>query len=255
MRVIALNKLQGVEWDMQCQNIAVCDDEQKALAITGRYIRKNLGVCGIEAQVDEFLSADQMTEQMEKKIYQACFLDIDMPQINGIDLAERIIRRYAGIMVVFVSGREEYVFQSFRVHPFSFVRKSHFQEDMTRVLKDLIRLQYEKERQQKRIWITDDSEYEHTFSLDAVCYLEAQEKYVNVVLNDREKLIRCSMKKLEKELEPLGLIRCHKSYIVNMGKVYAVKHDHLVLLNRQELPIRRGMVTELKQQLCSMMVE
>ena len=97
-----MNKLQGVEWDMQCQNIAVCDDEQEALAITGRYIRKNLGVCGIEAQVDEFLSADQMTEQMEKKIYQACFLDIDMPQINGIDLAERIIRRYAGIMVVFV---------------------------------------------------------------------------------------------------------------------------------------------------------
>lgn len=237
---------------MGCQRIAVCDDEKAALIAINHYIENTLRQYGIDFDISSFQSVKAMIKNMEENVYDVCFLDIDMPEMNGIDLAKQIYQKHTHTLIVFISAKEEYVFQSFCVHPFSFVRKAHFKEEMERVIKDIVRILYE---QQQNVRIIDEAGYEYTFLLDSIDYLEAKGKYVDIVLTDSKKMIRCSMKYLEKELEPYGLIRCHKSYIVNLKKIYAVKHDHLVMLDKTELPIRRGMVTELKKRLCSVMVQ
>ncbi len=240
---------------MEFQRIAVCDDEKASLIAINKYIEKNFLQYGINFKINIFQSVSVMLKYMREYTYDLCFLDIDMPEMNGIDLAERIYKQNTQTRIIFVSAKEEYVFQSFRAHPFSFVRKSCFQDDMARVIKDLSSLTCEKEQQKQSCKILDEAGYEHNFLLDSICYLEAKEKYVNVVLKDNKILLRCSLKSIEKKLEPYGMIRCHKSYIVNIKKVFAVKYDHLVMLDKTELPIRRGMVTELKQKLCNILTQ
>lgn len=237
------------------QKIAVCDDEKASLLAIKKAVVKNFAQYGVEVEISIFQSAELLMKSMGTDSYNCCFLDIDMPEINGIDFADEICRKHTNLIIVFVSAKEEYVFQSFRVHPFSFVRKSCFAEDIGQTIKDMAKLLYKQDTQNQSCRIKDSLGYEHIFLLDSVCYLESEEKYVRVVLINREKLLRCSMKSLEKELESYGLIRCHKSYIVNIKKVYAVKHDHLILLDGKRLPIRRGMVTELKKQLCGLLVQ
>lgn len=239
---------------MRFQRIAICDDENVSLITMKKYIEKKAAQYQIACDISTFQSAESMMSSARETMYDICFLDIDMPQINGIDLAEQICQKNPQTMIVFVSGKEEYVFQSFRVHPFCFVRKAYFQEDMARVIRDIACLLEQQKNQEQSCVIVDEAGYQHTFWVDSIWYLEAREKYVNIVLGDGEKLLRCSMKSLEKELEVYGLIRCHKSYIVNIKKVHAVKHDHLVLLDKTELPIRRGIAAELKKQLCSALI-
>ena len=239
---------------MRHQKIAVCDDEKASLNTISKYIEKTFMQYGIEYDIHIFQSVSAILKFIQNNTCDICFLDIDMPEMNGIDLAEQICQKNAHILIVFVSGKEEYVFQSFRAHPFSFVRKAYFQDDMTSVVKDIVQLLYKQESEQQSCKIIDKSGYEHLFLLDSICYLEAKESYVNIILDNTKILIRCSMKSLEKQLESNGFIRCHKSYIVNVKKVYAVKHDHLIMMDKTELPIRRGMVTEIKKQLCRILV-
>lgn len=239
---------------MKHLRIAVCDDEKVSLSVIENYLKKSFAKQGIGVDISLFQSARVMVTHMEENLYDICFVDIDMPEMNGIDFAEELRKREPQIVIVFVSAKEEYVFQSFCVHPFSFVRKTQFSKDMERVVKDIAEFVKQKKQENTKCRIRDESGYEHFFFLESICYLEAKENYVNIVLTDGTKLLRCSMKKLEKELEPYGVIRCHRSYMVNIKKVYAVKHDRVVMMDKVELPIRRGMATELKKRLCSVMV-
>ena len=237
------------------EKIAVCDDEEKSLEVIKRYAEYYFAQYGVEFSLHTYSSAEELLREAVQSPYDICFLDIDMPDRNGIDLAEQINRGDNQTLIVFVSFREDYVFQSFRAHPFSFVRKSHFQEDMDRTIRDVVKLRTRQRDQNELCRIVDEAGYEHVFLRDSICYLKAEEKYVDVVLTDGKKLLRCSMKNLERELAPYGMIRCHKSYIVNIRKVYAVKYDHLMMLDKTQIPIRRGMVGELKKQLCSVLVQ
>lgn len=243
------------DWEMQSQKIAVCDDEKASLSIIHNYLKKNFARYDIAAAINPFQSAALFAKDMEEHSYDIYFVDIDMPEMNGIHLAQQIRRKYPSSVIVFVSAKEESVFQSFCVHPFSFVRKNCFQEDMEKTVHDIAHLLQKKDSQNRCCQIVDSAGYEHAFYLDSICYLEAQEKYVRVVLTDHEKLLRCSLKNLEKDLAPYDMVRCHKSYIVNMKKVYVVKHDRIVMTDKTELPIRRGMVSDLKKHLCRLLVQ
>lgn len=239
---------------MKDQRIAVCDDEKVSLSIIHNYLKKSFARYNIAVDISLFQSVCLLAEDMEAYSYDMCFVDIDMPEMNGINFAEAIRKKNPKILIIFVSAREEYVFQSFCVHPFSFVRKAQFAKDMERTVKDLVAFLEQKDEEHTTCRIRDESGYEHIFWKESICYLEAKENYVNIVLTGGEKLVRCSMKKLEKELEPYEMIRCHRSYMVNIKKVYAVHHDRVVMMDKTELPIRRGMATELKKRLCSVMV-
>lgn len=235
--------------------IAICDDEKTSLEAIRHYTEKYFARYGAGFAIDLFSGSRQMLESQGSASYDICFLDIDMPDMNGIDLAEEIKKRNDQTLIVFVSFQEDYVFQSFRVHPFSFVRKSCFEEDIARTIRDAVKLRASRKEQGQLCKITDEAGYEHVFRRDSICYIKAEEKYVDFVLTEGKKLVRCSMKSLERELAPCGFIRCHKSYMVNIRKVYAVKYDHLIMLDKTQIPIRRGMVSELKKQLCSILAQ
>ncbi len=234
--------------------IAICDDEEISVKHIKKALEKKFLDFGIQIQADEFLSALELKNKLKEDIYSICFLDIDMPEMNGIDLAEKINEICPKTLLVFVSGKEEYVFESFRVHPFSFIRKLHFEEDLEHTIRDITKILIEKDKE-KVCQIEDESGHKYTFLIDSIMYIETVEKYVRIRTNKEEKLIRNSMKNIEKFLEPYGFIRCHKSYIINGKKIYAVKYDRVILTDKTELPIRRGIASKLQAELCKYLIE
>lgn len=68
---------------------------------------------------------------------QIVFLDIEMPGINGIQLADRIKREYDGINVIFVTGHPEYSFEAYGVRPSGFLAKPVTEKDIERELREL----------------------------------------------------------------------------------------------------------------------
>ena len=60
------------------------------------------------------------------KNYDAVFIDIDMPMMNGIDFANQYAIKVLRYIYNFVTNYSELVFDTFKVHPFDFIRKEHF---------------------------------------------------------------------------------------------------------------------------------
>ena len=234
--------------------IIVCDDEITAVQRVVKELKHFFHNANIETVFFSCTSAFQIFEIMDKQEITVFFLDIDMPERNGIDLAEEIKKKSPEALLIFVSGREEFVFESFRVHPFSFVRKMFLESDLCKVVREIKEVIRERENY-RRIIITDETGYEFVTDVNKVLYLEAKDKYVQVFTENGERLIRSSLKEQQKKLEQINFRRCHKSFLVNMRKVYAVRCDRVILVNRKELPLGRGKATELKRELSRYLLE
>ena len=67
------------------------------------------------------------------------FLDIEMPDTNGLDVAVKIREENQEVPIIFISWHQKYEHQSFLVHPFSFIDKNNFKEELESCLNDLLK--------------------------------------------------------------------------------------------------------------------
>ena len=117
--------------------IAILDDDQVTIsavkeAIDSFFADKDLsyGTYSYQNPVG-FLTED--------KEYDLLFFDIEMPEMDGIRTAEIYHSKYPDVSIVFVSNAEHRVFESLRIQPFGFIRKSNFMEDVHSALDSFIK--------------------------------------------------------------------------------------------------------------------
>ena len=114
--------------------MAVCDDDLSVVDIIANTIVSTFRAKGIQAQADVFNDAPTLKRAMRDKSYALIFLDIDMPGMGGIEFAEVMQKNQTKTEIIFVSNREDRVFDALRLHPFGFVRKSNFLKDISAVI-------------------------------------------------------------------------------------------------------------------------
>ena len=112
-------------------SIAYCDDEHAALQLYPGQVRSAFLQHHRTVQIDCFQQPQALMERIATNNgYNLLFLDISMPQMDGIELGRQLRRIADDVLIVFVSSHEELVFESFQVTPFRFIRKGHFYQDL-----------------------------------------------------------------------------------------------------------------------------
>ena len=114
--------------------VALCDNDPKALSVIAGATESVFRDRGFHPLLDRFENGGELLAGMEQKEYQIVLLDIDMPEMDGIQAAKVIRGQYPRTRVVFVSNYEERVFEALLAQPLGFVRKSNFFEDLTAVI-------------------------------------------------------------------------------------------------------------------------
>ena len=123
---------------------AVCDDDEITCDVVCRRIFAIFKKCGIEASGAKYFSSATLynhiaySREGEAYKYDLVFLDIDMPKYSGMDVAEEIRKKSADTDIIFVSNREDRVFETFSVQPFGFIRKNCFTEGLNATLRQYI---------------------------------------------------------------------------------------------------------------------
>lgn len=116
-------------------HIFICDDDR----IFAELVKEELHKHQIDTDIHTFLSASALTDAFQKK--QPCdilFLDIDMPETNGIDLAVSLKAYEIKPYLIFVSTVESLVYQTFKVNPFWFIRKRFCESELPEVITALL---------------------------------------------------------------------------------------------------------------------
>ena len=231
---------------MQCLKVAVCDDDETISGIVYSTIKSAFKRKNVVADIECFVSGFALLKSIEVVKYDLIFLDIDMPNIDGIDVGKKIRQAKDNAEIIYVSSHEERVFETFLAKPFAFIRKNNFLNDVSECIN----------RYLKQISSSvGDSITLHTrsgivnVSLKDILYFEGSGKYQLLHLNGKENsiVVYRSMDILEKELSQYGFLRIHKGFLVNYIAISAIKTGEVLLLNGESLPISRRKVTEIKQ--------
>lgn len=201
-----------------------------------------------ELQIAAYESGERFWQVLQEYYhYDILFLDIEMPGIDGIALAEKIRKIMPHMLLVFISNQEQLVFKSFEVQPFRFIRKQEFMAQLPHLTMDLL----EKIREENRrvIYLTEPGTGDlYSFDIYSLLYVEAQRKDCRLVTSSGETLLRSTIGYLREQLSAWRFIQCHRSYLVNWLAVRHIGKTEIYLTNGTQIPLSRGLAKKVQEQ-------
>ena len=229
--------------------IAVCDDEKLMLKIILSAVKSAFEEHFDRLSIHAFLSCKKMDAFLKTEKADLIFLDIVMPKVDGVEYAEFLRNSGSTTPIVFVTGSEERVWDSFRVQPFDFIRKNCFLSDLQRVA-ERFSAEYKKraaDAEPKGLVVSVKGEL-HTIELSSIKYIESQKRTQLVHFNaEQEPLpINSQMQTLEEELSPHGFYRVHKGFLVNMRRIKLISAEGVFLDDGTRIPCNVRKVTAFK---------
>lgn len=206
-------------------NCISIDDEPLALAQLTGYISRVPFLNLIAACQDAFDATKQLTMQKVDLL----FIDINMPDLNGLDFVRSLISKP---MVIFTTAYSEYAVEGFKVNAVDYLLKPfEFQEFLKAV--DKARKWIECNLpEDETIFVKCDSKVT-LVKLTDIKYIEGMSEYVRIFVEGEEKPLMplITMKRLEETLPESQFMRVHRSYIINLRKVTEVSRLRIIFGN------------------------
>ena len=195
--------------------IALLDDDKTALLISKGAIESFFQEKNIAISLDAFSSPLNFLAMAKEENYRLVFLDIDMPELNGLQVGEQVKNINSQTDIIYLSQREDLVFDTLKLHPFGFIRKSKIIQDFANVLELFVNTSLNANAESKKITISSKTET-MSADIDSIMYIEGNRNYQTFYLKDGTNFdARVLMGDLESKLKEHGFIRVHKGYLVN----------------------------------------
>lgn len=209
-------------------NCIIVDDEPLSLDLLEGYVNKTpflklVKRCG---------SAIEAMEIMNRKKIDLVFLDIQMPDLNGLEFSRTIKDE---TRIIFITAYEKYALSGYKVEALDYlVKPVNYEEFLTAAnkAKKWFELTSQKDKEPATIdSIYVKSEYRIIqVNLNDIIYIEGLKDYVKIYLSSQTKPIisLMSMKSLEEQLPANSFMRVHRSFIVNLNKIKTIERDRII---------------------------
>lgn len=226
-------------------NCIIIDDEPLAAELLESYAVKVPFLC-IQGM---FNSATQAIKTIREKKIDLIFLDIQMPELSGLEFAKIIGQ---DTKIVFTTAFCQYAIDGYKVNALDYLLKpisfEKFLETANKAL-EWFSMQDRQSTMKTDRFIFVKSEYKlQKVSFDEILYVEGVKDYVKFYFTDSSKNIMSlmNMKKVEEYLPAPEFMRIHRSYIVHMPKVDLIDRFRVVI-GEQYLPISESYKEEVQK--------
>jgi two-component system response regulator LytT len=210
------------------------DDEPLALKLVETFIEQTPFLQLIDS-CDNAIEAMALIREKQPDLV---FLDINMPNLTGMELA-RLLQQHPGPIpkIIFTTAYNHYAIEGYRVNAVDYLLKPFNYEEFLRASNKVLEL-FEESSNQSQANIIDDEfifikvEYQWVrTSLKDILYIESLKDYVKIHLVDAQKpiLSLISLKALEEKLSSLKFMRIHRSYIVSLEKISAISKNSIFI--------------------------
>ena len=208
----------------------IIDDESTARNIIKKYI-ENITYLNL---LGEFKNAIDALEFIQKEKIDVIFLDIEMPKLNGINLAKIINNE---VKIIFTTAHREFAIEGFELDavdyllkPFSFdrfikaVQRIIDTTDKVLQLNNQTSIYVKVSKRMIKIEYTD------------LLYIEGLSNYIKIHTINSTYTVYDKMSNLSNKLPSNTFMRIHKSYIINLKKINAYTREY-VEINKKHIPI------------------
>ena len=230
-------------------SILICDDDATVLTAIRATMESVLKEFDKKARMHTFTDVTSISEQILSGCDIALLdIDFDGAGYNGMDIARKIRSLRSDTVIIFVTNFIEYAPEGYEVQAFRYILKRDLLADFKAILPLAL-----KQLNQETLPIQVNGEIIKV-PLDDILYLEVQQHNVTVVTRkltsdrkQKEYSFYATLSDLEERLEPLGFLRIHKSYLVNMKHLIKFKCRDATLDNGMTLRVGEKSYAENKQ--------
>jgi len=221
---------------------AVCDDEPEIMDHISDKLREYYPD---ECEIKKYEDGESLLADSRKQFFDALFLDIDMPGLDGMELAGTIREGNVYVKIVFVTNKDNLVYSSFKYVPFRFIRKTHLEEELpeaANALRDSI-------AKFNATTIFNTKSGEICVQVCDIVYAEVTNHSITVYLAEDKLTVFKSMDELENELGKFGFLRTHKSFLVNHIHIASIKQNRIFTNTGLSIPLSRSRAEDVKLKL------
>ena len=223
---------------------AIIDDEPLAAGLLESYTKKTQYL----SLIGTYNNAIQAMKDLRENPVQLLFLDIQMPELSGIEFAKILPK---DTKIIFTTAFPQYAVEGYKVNALDYMLKPISYDDFLKSTDKA--LEWFSITQKQQTYATDrfmyvKSDYKLVrVALDDILYIEGLKDYIRIYLQDGTKIMSLmNMKKLEDYLPRPEFLRTHRSYIVHMSKAEAIERFRIVF-GDQYLPISDSYKEDVQQ--------
>ena len=219
-------------------SFAVCDDDRNHLDALQNMIGQMSG--RYRAQVSTYLSSGEFLDSLTnakmngEKLPDFALIDIELPEMDGIELGKRVKALCPDICLVFVTSHAEYAIKGYEAKADGYLLKPVTESDIESLME-----MYLKHNDVCKKIIVKDKEREHLISIKDIVYISAEDKYTILYTEHNRFLDYKSLKDYEELLSEYGFFRIHRKYLINMRYHKSLGKGYVTIAPDIELPISR----------------
>lgn len=228
--------------------IAICDDEKYDLEKIEYLLKTELLKHNISIfEIDTYLSSTRFLQSDEKIMqYDVIFLDINMPRINGIKVAEKIRKVREDVLLIFITAFIDYALDGYRLEAIRFLIKDMLEAMIPECVETIIKkLSLQAQKMEYRF-----IEGKREVYVDSIMYIESRMHKLFFLLKeakDRSYSLYEKLDNMEAELLDYGFLRTHKSYLINTKYIKKIANYKVEMENGIILPIPREKFQKVKE--------
>lgn len=225
-------------------NIALCDDDVEFLNNFEQILYELFDSNNEDIHIYKENDSFKFAENYRKNFFDLIFLDICMPNINGLELAEKIRTVDSSVEIIFVSSFENCVYRSFKFRPFRFLRKHKINDEISNIIDDYIKCK-------KLNKVNISLKFKNGFikiDISSILYFNIEDR--KIYMHTLEKEYNISSYKfndLVRRFEDNGFLEVHRGFLVNKDHIKKFEKNTVTLTNNVIIPVSRYKLTQVEK--------
>lgn len=227
--------------------IALIDDNREFIQGFGQILAQSFETAGLQCDIQIYHDALSFEcAAAEAPAYDVCFLDIEMPGMNGMELAKRIRKGKGREIIVFLTAYSEFIRAGYEVKAFDYLVKDRAAQEIDSLVKRLVN---ELDVIAKKVYIIETHSRLEKINHNEIIYIYKRGPYSMFVLTDGEAQERKALKDVLDRLGSGEFILVERGYVINLNHIKRVCSRNVELSDGTNIPVSRAHINELKKRI------
>jgi len=227
-------------------NIAICDDEIIFLESINYHVKDVLCKYAMPVIINLFHKGKELLNYKDLQKFDIIFLDIELNDINGIELAKAFRRKGYKGLIVFITSHLDYSILGYEVEAFRYILKANIDREIAECIDSAIK----KLDLYGEVIVFKINNENIKMKLKDIFYIESNDhKIIFHMINNSSYVTYDKLNEIEEKISSDDFYRIHQSFLVNSKYIKKIKRYSACLKNNFVLPISKSRYNDVEDQM------